>query len=810
MGLNASSFLPPFPVPENLLQNLPSTDKAHQIIARTALFVGEHGGQSEIVLRVKQGDNPTFGFLMPHHHLHPYFRYLVDHQELLKADNDSKSQEEKPNGVQASGALSLLGSVYGSGEDEDAAAEIDRGSGQTVSGGAPSAADIPKTDQSVQTLSAGDGAHKDDTVSIRPQLSKMKASIDSKHGRVSSMKINGNILSLISSSTEKTKTTSLFPLSHVETSLVDPPSDIKRSVDRIVEIILKNGKDFEAVLIEQDKKRGKFPFLLPSNQYNPYYLRVLKKAQESRISGKTFPGKDGSSWQEMDKNTAHKTKENELTSLDESDDLDLDYGKKEKFKMVIPKPKKDSLDQPSKESQQQCGVTVDATAAAAILQAATRGIRNPNLNIFSKTSHGSNLEAESSSGSVLKENGEHSHTVCSDMDIAKIAARVVGSEPNSSEERLLKQQKLKAERLRRAKMFAAMIKSGVAPLGTEPPRGSSVEPVGSGNSGLAVENIIEEVKGREGSYPPMESGVSKEVVKSVQNLSNDGNDQKLSKRRHYRSRIRDDGEEEEGSEENGEDGEEDDDKRRSAKRRKSRHSSRHHRDRSKDRHKHRRRHSSKSKESRHRQNPDSSSDEEHKHRKRRHKYEESSDEEREQCKRSRHDSSFKDEKEESKHHRRRHELDDSSEEHHKQRRSRDDSSEEESKHHKRRNRRDGSSEEESKHHKRRNRRDGSSEEESKHHKRRHHESRRKDKHKERSWKNDVLRSEEVELEEGEIRTRSSDQSLSAIGGGASREASVDASRSPKIEKRSLLPPTETTDVPDDLRAKIRAMLLATM
>jgi hypothetical protein len=61
----------------------------HQIIARTALFVSEHGGQSEIVLRVKQGSNPTFGFLMPDHHLHSYFRYIVDHPQLLKDGSDA-------------------------------------------------------------------------------------------------------------------------------------------------------------------------------------------------------------------------------------------------------------------------------------------------------------------------------------------------------------------------------------------------------------------------------------------------------------------------------------------------------------------------------------------------------------------------------------------------------------------------------------------------------------------------------------------------------------------------------------------------
>ncbi|KOM31292.1 hypothetical protein LR48_Vigan01g084700 [Vigna angularis] len=54
-----SSFRPNFAVPESLLHNLPPNEKIHQIISRTAMFVCKHGSQSEILLRVKQGDNPN-------------------------------------------------------------------------------------------------------------------------------------------------------------------------------------------------------------------------------------------------------------------------------------------------------------------------------------------------------------------------------------------------------------------------------------------------------------------------------------------------------------------------------------------------------------------------------------------------------------------------------------------------------------------------------------------------------------------------------------------------------------------------------
>ncbi|KAL5568139.1 hypothetical protein UlMin_024714 [Ulmus minor] len=61
------------------------------------------------------------------------------------------------------------------------------------------------------------------------------------------------------------------------------PSDVKRVVEKIVEFILRYGKEFEVVLAEQDRQFGRFLFLLPSNQYHPYYLKVLQKIQEVNI-----------------------------------------------------------------------------------------------------------------------------------------------------------------------------------------------------------------------------------------------------------------------------------------------------------------------------------------------------------------------------------------------------------------------------------------------------------------------------------------------------------------------------------------------
>ncbi|KAG6685820.1 hypothetical protein I3842_12G130700 [Carya illinoinensis] len=755
-----SGFRPPFQVPESLLQNLPPTEKLHQIIARTAVFVSKHGGQSEIVLRVKQGDNPTFGFLMPDHHLHAYFRFLVDHQELFEPDSGSKSLEEKniadAGPDHSGGALSILGSVYGSGEDEDGTTE-----------------DVPESEEAVRVGTANvcngseqaephvNAAGKDEVVAKSSfSIMKEKAPIIKRNrfisavGNTSGNKNEGDALNALSIAGDKSQT-SLPRTSKVEAPIVEPPSDLKRVVDKIVEFILRNGKEFEAVLVEQDKKHGRFPFLLPSNQYHAYYLEVLKKAKESKLPGKaSVSEKHDSVGHGVDKKTASSKEGDTLSGGSASLDIPYNYDKKEKFKMVIGKSKKDGQDPPSKATEPQ----IDAAATAAILQAATRGIKNAGLEFFPRTSlngsgRGPSIEGglTSSFGSLQSSQHQNSISKPGQMGdpnvsapvakaIAETAAIAAASEADSSEACLTKEQKLKAERLKRAKMFAAMIKTGAAPMKTEALRGFSAEPPASGisGSGTDFENLLG--KEREGSSVPMDVDTSDKTEKSDKKSSVDEyNERRL--KRSYRSRSkRHEQEEEEEKEER-----EEEYKRahkHSRKKHRSQRSSHHNR----DRHKHRKRHSSsEDTDSRHVHNYDDSLDDKHWRSNYQHK----------------HDAPSEDELRPSKHHR---------------------------KH--------ASSSDNERRHSR--------------HRRKHHSSSSDDEHEHRSRAVRYRKSqpEEVDLEEGEILTKS-DQSQASQGKGASREASVEASKSYQDE-RAPSGPSETTEVPDELRAKIRAMLMATL
>ncbi|KAK9795907.1 hypothetical protein WJX73_007739 [Symbiochloris irregularis] len=110
-------FVPWFSIPAHVLGSIPATLRAHKIMVATAKFVREsNSGQTEIVLRVKQGSNPRMAFLLPSNAQHPYFRWLVDcppsedvsnPPPAVKEEADPPHVEEKPE-ADSQGALNML------------------------------------------------------------------------------------------------------------------------------------------------------------------------------------------------------------------------------------------------------------------------------------------------------------------------------------------------------------------------------------------------------------------------------------------------------------------------------------------------------------------------------------------------------------------------------------------------------------------------------------------------------------------------------------------------------------------------------
>ncbi|KAF7030255.1 hypothetical protein CFC21_041841 [Triticum aestivum] len=518
---SVSSYRPSFPVPESLLNKLPPSEKVHQIIARTALFVSEHGGQSEIVLRVKQGNNPTFGFLMPDHHLHSYFRYIVDHPQLLKDGSDADTNKgnkivmgESEIAASSSGALSLLGAVYESGdEDEGVLPASSKGKdpgNEALHDNAHKGSSFLVHDNEVK---------KDQTVTIEAStLVKDKPIFTKKNPTIA-----GN--SIVAAQREKVKdattvlTTSTksdnskLGVSDTKEMILEPPSFLKGTMEKIVEFILRNGKEFEQKLIEQDRMTGRFPFLLPSNPYHSYYLKMLQETQESKSRGGASEHRDRrssserqdrrSSSERRDRRSSERKDRRSMERKDRSSSDLRDSGHdkevtKSKGRGSANKDSSTSDRTSAEPSQKQLSDkqgegkfqlvtggakkelprTVTADEAAAIVMAATRGLgpANPQPNTLKDTVDIRHIQG---SGAVSKpaSNSEPGISVTSsdqlkkegigiiDDDwitntIAKAVAVAASKEADSSEASMTNEQKLKAERLRRAKMFTSIIKGG--------------------------------------------------------------------------------------------------------------------------------------------------------------------------------------------------------------------------------------------------------------------------------------------------------------------------------------------------------------
>lgn len=727
---------------------------------------------------------------MPDHHLHPYFRFLVDHPEHLHSDTESNLQDENRENNSnkrsdaAGGALSLLGSVYDSGEDEDAA-EGDQDSNIILDAGKVKSVGSVVS-QVVDKPEIIPGAHNSDEASIKhsnasqkgkPSMIKKNPSVNTFRAESSTSIKKVDRSSSCPPATDKLKDSSVGPISRPESLIVEPPSDMKRTVEKIVDFIVKNGKQFETTLIEQDRKHGRFPFLLQSNLYHPYYSAVLQKAQEPKQSGKS------SICRKDDSAVIHERKSlnvipNDSASITSGDsDIPFESDRKEKFKMVVGKSKKDGQNSPSNVPSQEPGMYINAEAAAVILQAAARGIKNPEIGIVSSSilnfnpiassigpnSNSSNLYMSESKASARKSDHSSRSTSIPTAEGSAESAKAT-CEADFWGAQLTKEQKLKAERLRRAKMFVSMLKGG-APSTADPVRGSSVELQASPVLDTGSEVLLPG-KEREGNS----AGVSEENQILDKKLFNDEHTERRSKRK-YRSRSgKCDGEDHDVDADDHpsmEDGGVEDREERGHK-----HSKR------KKHRSHRSTHSDRDFEG-------EEEDKGHKHSKRKHRAHYSSEED--------HDRNG-----------------DDSDYHHKSSRRKNSShpssceAEEASDDKEREHRR-------KKQHSSRRTRDGRDD---RTHTRRHS---RRDKKSSSEHKNgsvpenechgEVVReTNSTDLEEGEIASKMSDQSRETIDGRGSCDASLGVS---SAHHAAAPQPSDPPDVSDDLRAKIRAMLMAT-
>lgn len=84
---------PPFPVPEEIRPFMPTSQREHDVLERTLDFVIANGDRSEVMLRMKQAQNPNFAFLMPSSERNRYYMFL----KKYKKEQQSSKQTSHNN-----------------------------------------------------------------------------------------------------------------------------------------------------------------------------------------------------------------------------------------------------------------------------------------------------------------------------------------------------------------------------------------------------------------------------------------------------------------------------------------------------------------------------------------------------------------------------------------------------------------------------------------------------------------------------------------------------------------------------------------
>ncbi|XP_061385997.1 protein suppressor of white apricot [Musca vetustissima] len=297
-----------FHVPPDM--HLPDTMKQHAIIEKTARFIASHGVQMEILLKAKQSNNVQFEFLSQNSLLYPYYRHVMSaikngtypetfsKQETGNSEGDSSlrtygsaavSAEEKPVVLvpmvkykpSADCAYTqLISKIKGVplAELHDESSRQSASSQQESSNNSPCITPVLLQYNGATFITEQDDCS--DSSSQKVAITNAtNTSLGDTEPKVEILK-NSSALALAqnyssdSESGDEEEITSTNPLSEVTPPAnVDfpvPTENLKNIIDKTAVYVIKNGRQFEETL--RSKSAERFTFLLPDNEYYPYYM----------------------------------------------------------------------------------------------------------------------------------------------------------------------------------------------------------------------------------------------------------------------------------------------------------------------------------------------------------------------------------------------------------------------------------------------------------------------------------------------------------------------------------------------------------
>lgn len=278
--------------------------KQHAIIEKTARFIASQGVQMEILLKAKQSNNPQFEFLSQNSTLNPYYKYVINsikdgtypqHTETKEKDN---KDNENANGNSQTAAetvvqkpvvtvptikykpsadcayTQLISKIKGVPLSE----LHDESSRNSLTSQHESANNSPSlTPVLIQYNGATFVTEQEDNSNSNMASAAQSGTTDSLNDSQPKVEIlkNSSALALAqnyssdseteeeTAEEEKDKTPPKleFPL---------PPESLQNIIDKTAVYVIKNGRQFEETL--RSKSVERFTFLLPDNEYYPYYM----------------------------------------------------------------------------------------------------------------------------------------------------------------------------------------------------------------------------------------------------------------------------------------------------------------------------------------------------------------------------------------------------------------------------------------------------------------------------------------------------------------------------------------------------------
>ncbi|CAL8465992.1 g5528 [Coccomyxa elongata] len=286
---DGTAYDPGFPVPTHLSPLLRGvTDRSHNIMMQTAKFVRESGGHSELVLRVRQAANPNFAFLRPDDPRHAYFRWLVtaDSQEEVhdSREGESRAAGHRPDSAErdadvaaSQNALAML-SEYGSQQAESPRVHV----GDLV----PDQALPPVSAEPPAAARAADLA----PITSLPEdagVTMMEAEV------VSAVGVEDAVADKLTTGVEKVREIGQGgQQQRAEPEVArdaeepeeagrrqgTPPGDVQAIMAKLVGFVKKNGVKFEASVRKRERNNPRFAFLKPDSEHHGYYRQLLVKA----------------------------------------------------------------------------------------------------------------------------------------------------------------------------------------------------------------------------------------------------------------------------------------------------------------------------------------------------------------------------------------------------------------------------------------------------------------------------------------------------------------------------------------------------